>query len=194
MDSNSLAVNGMVVADLRSLLQSGTRGLNVVPSLVREIINGEMWRERVEPGSGQLVPFESFAAFVAAPPLEGLGADIQMLKRVCANDKDVLDLIDRETTNPVGANQHTHNISTHLRHGTSEQYALRKLRRDAPTLHARVLSRELSAHAAMVEAGFRDPTVTIPRPVPKAARRLRGIYSPDELRELIAALEKEEHA
>jgi hypothetical protein len=39
-------------------------------------------------------------------------------------------------------------------------------------------------------AGYRDDSVTIPRPVVKAAIRLRGIYSPEELRELIAALHR----
>jgi hypothetical protein len=38
--------------------------------------------------------------------------------------------------------------------GTSAQYALRKLRDDAPELHARVLSGGLSAHAAMRRAAL----------------------------------------
>ncbi len=39
--------------------------------------------------------------------------------------------------------------------GHSCERALRRLRKDRPDLHARVLSDELSPHAAMVEAGFR---------------------------------------
>ncbi len=35
--------------------------------------------------------------------------------------------------------------------GTSNTYALRKLRKDRPDLHERVLSEEISPHAAMVE-------------------------------------------
>jgi hypothetical protein len=41
--------------------------------------------------------------------------------------------------------------------GNSESYAHRKLRKDRPDLHARVLAGELAAHAGMVEAGFRKP-------------------------------------
>lgn len=41
--------------------------------------------------------------------------------------------------------------------GTSADAALRRLRKDRPDLHARVLDGELSAHAAMIEAGFRKP-------------------------------------
>jgi len=38
--------------------------------------------------------------------------------------------------------------------GDSSEYALQKLRDDAPELHARVISGELSPHAAMIEAGL----------------------------------------
>ena len=39
--------------------------------------------------------------------------------------------------------------------GTSESYAHRRLRADRPDIHQRVLDGELTAHAGMVEAGFR---------------------------------------
>jgi hypothetical protein len=41
--------------------------------------------------------------------------------------------------------------------GNSIAAALRRLRGQRPELHARVLAGELTAHAAMVEAGFRKP-------------------------------------
>ena len=43
--------------------------------------------------------------------------------------------------------------------GNRAAYALRRLRRDRPDIHARVLAGELSPHAGMVEAGFRKKTV-----------------------------------
>jgi hypothetical protein len=39
--------------------------------------------------------------------------------------------------------------------GTTAAYAHRRLRKDRPDLHARVLAGEISPHAAMVQAGFR---------------------------------------
>jgi hypothetical protein len=42
--------------------------------------------------------------------------------------------------------------------GNSRAAALRRLRKDRPDLHARILAGEISAHAAMVEAGFRHQT------------------------------------
>ncbi len=41
--------------------------------------------------------------------------------------------------------------------GNSESAALRRLRKDRADLHAEVLAGNLKAHAAMVQAGSRDP-------------------------------------
>ena len=48
--------------------------------------------------------------------------------------------------------------------GTSTEAFLRRLDKDRPDIHARVMAGELSAHAGMIEAGFRK----------KAQSRLRG--------------------
>jgi hypothetical protein len=44
--------------------------------------------------------------------------------------------------------------------GGSKAYALRRLRKDRPDIHARVLAGETSAHAGMIEAGFRRAIAT----------------------------------
>jgi hypothetical protein len=52
-----------------------------------------------------------------------------------------------------------HDIHDHRERpsGTSAAAALRRLEKDRPDIHARVLAGELSANAGMVEAGFRKP-------------------------------------
>ena len=46
--------------------------------------------------------------------------------------------------------------NVHIRpSGNSRAAFLRRLRKDRPDLHARVLAGELSPHAGMIEAGFR---------------------------------------
>lgn len=45
--------------------------------------------------------------------------------------------------------------------GTSQAAALRRLRKDKPKLHAKVIAGELSANAAMIQAGFRVKTITV---------------------------------
>jgi hypothetical protein len=51
--------------------------------------------ERVIQQTGEFIRFESFADFVKTKPLEGLGADVSMLQRMCGSDIEALDLIDR---------------------------------------------------------------------------------------------------
>lgn len=42
------------------------------------------------------------------------------------------------------------------KYGNTDEYAIAKLRKDAPAIHQRVLDAELSPHAGMIEAGFRN--------------------------------------
>jgi hypothetical protein len=195
MEPNPLAVNGMVVADLRSMLQSGSRGLNVVPSLVKEIIVGDMWRERVEPGTGHVVPFDSFAAFVATAPLEGLGGDVAMLRRICADDPEALRLLHEVTAQAQGERTDLHSNRSEVdadRHqGTTRAYTVARLATERPDLYERVKSGDMSAHAAAIVAGFRRPSMTVPTDVPGLARALRRRLSTDDLATLIVALKEQ---
>jgi hypothetical protein len=50
--------------------------------------------------------------------------------------------------------------------GTSAAASIRRLRKDRPDIHARVLAGELSPHAGMIEAGFRKVKVD-PRAIEK---------------------------
>jgi len=66
---------------------------------------------------------------------------------------EALDAMDRVTGNTHGGDRKSEerkikhdNITLEKEQGTSRSYALRKLRRDAPEVHARVLSGELSPH------------------------------------------------
>jgi hypothetical protein len=81
------------------------------------------------------------------------------------------------------------NIHVYRPDGTARTTALRRLRKDRPDLHARVLAGELSANAAAVEAGFRRPTATVPvDSVEHAVGALARRFTRDELRAAIEAL------
>ena len=69
--------------------------------------------------------------------------------------------IDQAVRNPVGTNQHVSNRHTLRAAGTTRDRALRRLPDHRPNLHARVLAKKLSAHAAMIEAGFLARTFTV---------------------------------
>lgn len=57
--------------------------------------------------------------------------------------------------------------------GTSSQRSSLRLSRQAPELHSRVLSGELSPHAAMIQAGFRKKTMTLPCDVESLGKPLQ---------------------
>jgi hypothetical protein len=92
---------------------------------------------------------------------------MNLIERVVADDPTTLDLLDRAMQRPPGGDQRSKdrttvdNINSARPDGTAKAAALRKLRKDAPELHAKVLANEMSAHVAMVKAGFRHRTITI---------------------------------
>ncbi len=63
-----------------------------------------------------------------------------LLKRICAEDKEALDLIDQAEQGKQGARtdlvSNIHDVAARPA-GTTRQRALRKLRKDRPDLHAR---------------------------------------------------------
>lgn len=112
----------------------------------------------------RVVPPMTFEKFVSEPvPIGGLGTTVDRLKTYCRDDIKALDAITEATQKkPTGRppkedREIVDNVNdlSERPTGNSRERALRKLRKDAPELHKRVLSNELSCHAAMIEAGFR---------------------------------------
>ncbi len=71
---------------------------------------------------------------------------VRQLKHLCRDDTTALDAIDRATVGEQGAH---HNNVMKSEQGNANTYALRKLRKDRPDLHARVLAEEISPHAVL---------------------------------------------
>lgn len=177
-----------IVDALGKAMQSGEAGLRVVPALIVRVIDEDLWRARVIAKTGQQVGFKTFREFVETAPLDGLGADIPIIKRLCCGDQVAIDAIDRVTQRTPSDNKPVYNVHELRPAGNSAARALRKLRNQAPTLHQRVLDGELSPHAAMVEAGFLKRTMTIPADVDGIARALKRRLTADEIAELLDLL------
>lgn len=185
--------NAHLVESLGSALRDGEHGLNTVPALILRVLEEESWREFVTK-RGEHVEHERFADFVCTPPLKGLGADPVLVRRIVKDDPKALDLLDQALQNPA----HVHighsdvdniNISEGRPDGTSAAQALRRLRNDAPELHEQVIAGALSAHAAMVQAGFRPKTFTVRADRPESiARSLRKHLTPEQIDELRSLL------
>jgi hypothetical protein len=187
--------NAVLVDALGSSLRYGGNALEAVPELLKKILTEDAWREFITQ-RGEHVEHERFADFVTTPPLKGIGATAELLYRIAPDLTDQLDkAFGRKTrTDKISVNDDNINDSDDLRRpsGTAQRAALRKLRKDAPELHSEVIEGRLSAHAAMVKAGFRPKTQTIRVSDPQsAARTLRKHMSP-EARQALARLLMEE--
>jgi len=120
------------------------------------------WRERVIRATGQRVQFSSFSEFVTTPPLEGLGATMDQLRGICRGDPEALVAIEDALGTRQGERNDLHDNVMKSEQGNSTEYALRRLKKDRPDLHEQVLAGKIKPHAAMVEAGFRPKTMTLP--------------------------------
>jgi hypothetical protein len=123
---------------------------------------------------------------------------------MCADNPRVLDALDQvsvagpgasegDVRNPEGYNQHTEQderiitdiISNNQKpernedHGTGRTYALRRLRKDRPDLHEQVVNGDKTPHAAMIEAGFRKKTMTLPTGIGDLAATLVRKLTPE---------------
>lgn len=190
---SNLLENDDLVSGLRHAMRDSSSNLGVMPGLLRRVLNEDAWRERTVKRTGEIVSFSSFEEFVATPPLEGLGGDMRLLRNLVRDHNDVLDLIDRAVQKPAHVHRDSDNITVTPDpndRGTSAAGALRRLRKDRPDLHARVLAGELSPHAAMIEAGFRPRTITVPLDPHRAARTLLRHFDLAELLEALAQADR----
>jgi hypothetical protein len=177
IQADPLRARGSDVAMLSDALRRGGSALESVPHQIKQILADGTW-QCFATKLGKEVHHEWFAEFVVTPPLAGLGADVALVRRLVADDVETLDLLDQALQRPNHRPVSIDNSNTYRDPkptGTSKDYGLRKLRKDAPELHAEVLAGKLTAHAAMVKAGFRPPTFTVradnPRSVAAALRR-----------------------
>jgi len=213
--SDHLRGNALVNDALGSALRSGGNALGTVPALLKRVLAEESWREFVTKRD-EHVHHERFADFVTARPLKGLGADVDLVRRVIDHDAEALDLLDRALQKPHGGDRRSadfkiNNVNLEVAEterleepakpqGNARRQALRKLRKEADqgnekaaALHAEVLADRLSAHAAMVQAGFREKTVSVPVGKPeRIAKYLRKHMPREALRRLAELLTQEE--
>jgi hypothetical protein len=160
---NILADRGIAVELLQKSISTAESGLNGLPHLVKEILEKKAWLKREDPKSSSIIECESFIEFVTAPLRKGLGADVDILKKLCAGDNEALGLLDEAVKRGNGkrgkAKKADNNIISLSRpEGTSKQYALRSLRNHKKfDLLKAVEQGKLSANKAMIEAGLRPP-------------------------------------
>jgi hypothetical protein len=151
--------------------------------IVHNILQTEAWRERVH--RGKLYRNDSFLEFITSKPLKGCGWPPEKVEALIKDDAVILEEWRRATTAP----KHIHGdsdgdvITIKPRRGTNRAYLLGRLKRERRDLFERVARKELTTHAAAIEAGFRKKLSAleqIRRLVPKLTDEERTILA-DEL-------------
>lgn len=186
--------NAVLVEALSSSLRRGGNALEDVPGLLKRILKEEAWRRFTTP-RGELVEYSEFIDFVTTPPTAGLGATAPLVRKIISGDPEAVDLFDEAVQTQHGGDRRSaaviknDNVTLERPTGNTQTAALRRLRKDAPELHAEVLAGNLSAHAAMVQAGFRAKSVSVPvtRPEAVAATLLKHM-EPDDIAEVVRLL------
>lgn len=200
-DTPELLHNDFIIQALANLLAQG-KGIDFIPGHIEMVIENKMWERRIVEVTGQYVTFTTFEEFVEARPPEGLGTTLDRLEKIC-KDTPAESLLKGQIKQagkqapPKGNSNAVKNkdgitmLVSNITDNTAN-YKLARLKRDDPALAERVISGELSAHAAAVEAGFANPKVSINlRDLNSAARTICRKLDRDEVLELIDWLYKE---
>lgn len=183
-----------MVKQLGSELRHGNFSLKSVPQTVRCVLGENvwkepMWRSRIDAATGEVYEFQTFEDFVETPPIKGLGATMDMLRSICKDDPVAKDMLDQAVQRPAHRPQGTvlnqcSSADEQKPRDTSTQN-LRRIRKDRPDLHAKVLSKELTVTKAAVMAGFYPDRRAISLSSPtSAAATIRKYASPEFISEL----------
>jgi hypothetical protein len=178
----------VMVRQLSSQVMRSGHFLSELPKTLRAVLGENiygtpMWRKRVDKDTGEVYNFDKFEEFVETPPTAGIGATIAMLRAICRDDPVAQDLIDQAVQRPAGLNQSISSAERKPRDRSTQ--SLRRLRKDHPGLHEKVLAGEMTVTQAAVKAGVYPPRVAISLKSPaSAAATIRKKASPDFIAEL----------
>jgi hypothetical protein len=159
-----------------------TGRLKDVPKLFADVIEQQAWKHWR--WIGNEFSASTLDDYITKHPPKGLGASVDLVRRLLADNHKALDLFerarrgesavdvdakDRENKEASRQGQRTdllYNNESNIQEvkaptGTSAAAFVRRLRKDRPDIHARVLAGELTPHAGMIEAGFRKKPVRI---------------------------------
>lgn len=203
-EAGILVANQGVIESLQKAVLNAPRDIETLRLALSGAIRDGAWMDRLDTKRRARWRYEQgqFLKFVTDPLPEGLGTDVETLEKFIREDVELYEMFLAMTTrgpgganNPGGRNQHTEeevnrdNVTVDLLERTESQepprgntlpYAIRRLAKDRPDLLERVKAGEMSAHAAMVEAGFRkvpSPLDVLKRAWGKAAPSERKAFS-----------------
>jgi hypothetical protein len=151
------------VEALRASLTYGGQALAEIPDLVEHIIAEGIWKRRpANYRDATVLHFTVWADFVRAEAPAGLEQDPVYVAKLCRGTpaEAALASLDGHQGQRTDLVSNGNEVSRPV--GQTRAYAYRRLKADRADLYARVTAGELTPHAAMVEAGFRRRTLTVP--------------------------------
>ncbi len=205
-----LANNGINVTFLRTVLNRSDNNVNIVPKVFEDVAADEAWREFVlgeNPDHVFRFGPADFRRFIEAPRKEGgCETPIHVLERMLRGTpswETFLELTRGEPGAPAGNQNAAKPPGTNCDNvtvcspdqtppappptGNAVSYALRRLSKERRDLYELVRDGKLSAHAAMVQAGFRDKQITLPVDPGKAGRLLARHFTREQFSALVDA-------
>jgi hypothetical protein len=158
--SISLEEGGALIASLWRAVDGGDGMISAVPGLVQRVLRTGVWKERSY--KGKIYRHERFIDFITTKPLAGCGWKPDKVERLIKDDPNTIAMW--EEAMKIGQG-HRSDIVDNVNEvqgrstGNSLRYTLARLKRERSDLFARVRSKELSANAAAIKAGFRKKPV-----------------------------------
>lgn len=187
----TLIDKGFIVESLWHSVDNAAGSLDNVPGLVRRVIQTEAWRCRIHEGKTYEHP--SFVSFITGEPLGGCGWSLEKVEALLHDDLEVLAMWQEMIKGQHGGDRKskyaeikTDNVQLDNPGGNSRKVTLERLKRKTPALFERVVTGELSANAAAIEAGFRRAPPTPFEQVQKLLPKL----SADQIQELLKEIER----
>lgn len=185
------------VVMLQKSISDGSRDLDNITSLVGKVIESGAWSSFTDQ-LGQPVQHDSFRSFVETPRWRGLGTSkAALVGWVKAQDESAADAVERAWRGEIPAARKvgpppSNERGTFIdRHNHEADGILARLKRDDPALAEQVVAGEVSPNAAALMKGWRKPRIVATSPQ-SVARRLRAIWTPEQIHELITSLTEEE--
>lgn len=158
----NLVEKGQLVESLWHSVDHTAGNLEIIPGLVKRVIETGAWRDRVY--RGKSFHHDHFIDFITTKPLAGCGWPPEKVEVLIKDDSETLRLWRKATTAPAHVHQtDSDNITIKPKRGTDKAYTLERLERERPDLYKRVLAKELSANAAAIEAGWRKEKTALER-------------------------------
>lgn len=164
-DSGVLIRNQNLHEGLIVALRDGEAGLRGFPSMLLKVIQTQAWQERYVSRLDKVVKFIRFIDYVKEPPLEGLGADIALLQRLCHENLEARQALDDLVIGQQGGDRKSDKIKfvnheLELRQSKQTEF-LRRLRADFPEIYCEVLSKQKTVTAGAIAAGIYPRRISI---------------------------------